>query len=132
MTPHRHRVRSARSVHRGAGAHCMKPRLHLIGIFHTQHTAAYSHCAFTGKALRFPKMMQGQGYTVIEYSNAGSKSSAGEHVTMLDAAEFGALFQLITAAGLKRDTKTEHQMLAHIGAGYHMGWFLQNAMVFRR
>jgi hypothetical protein len=46
--------------------------LHLVGIFHTQHTAAYSHCAFTGKALRFPKMMQGQGYTVIEYSNAGS------------------------------------------------------------
>ena len=27
--------------------------LHLIGIFHTQHTAAYSPCAFTGKALRF-------------------------------------------------------------------------------
>jgi len=26
----------------------MKPRLHLVGIFHTQHTAAYSHCAFTG------------------------------------------------------------------------------------
>jgi len=40
--------------------------LHLVGIFHTQHTAAYSHCAFTGKALRFPKMMQRQGYTVIE------------------------------------------------------------------
>jgi len=39
---------------------CDLPRLHLIGIFHTQHTAAYSHCAFTGKALRFPKMMQGQ------------------------------------------------------------------------
>ena len=71
----------------------MKPRLHLVGIFHTQHTAAYSHCAFTGKALRFPKMMQGQGYTVIEYSNAGSESSADEHVTMLDATEFGALFQ---------------------------------------
>jgi glycosyltransferase involved in cell wall biosynthesis len=71
----------------------MKPRLHLVGIFHTQHTAAYSHCAFTGKALRFPKMMQGQGYTVIEYSNAGSESSADEHVTMLDAAEFDALFQ---------------------------------------
>ena len=26
------------------------PRLHLVGIFHTQHAAAYSHCAFTGKA----------------------------------------------------------------------------------
>jgi hypothetical protein len=46
-------------------------RLHLVGIFHTQHTAAYSHCAFTGKALCFPKMMQSQGYEVIEYSNAG-------------------------------------------------------------
>jgi hypothetical protein len=27
---------------------CDLPRLHLVGIFHTQHTAAYSHCAFTG------------------------------------------------------------------------------------
>jgi len=69
------------------------PRLHLIGIFHTQHTAGYSHCAFTGKALRFPRMMQGQGYEVIEYSNAGSESSADEHVTMLNATEFDALFQ---------------------------------------
>ncbi len=69
-----------------------KPRLHLIGIFHTQHTQAYSHCAFTGKALRFPRMMRMQGYTVIEYSNAGSESEADEHVTMLSADEFGALY----------------------------------------
>jgi glycosyltransferase involved in cell wall biosynthesis len=69
-----------------------KPRLHLVGIFHTQHTQAYSHCAFTGKALRFPKMMQGQGYTVIEYSNAGSESTADEHVEMLNAVEFDKLF----------------------------------------
>jgi 2-polyprenyl-3-methyl-5-hydroxy-6-metoxy-1,4-benzoquinol methylase len=40
--------------------------------------------------------------------------------------------QLITASGLQRDAETEQQMLAHIEAGYHMGWFLQNAMVFRR
>jgi 2-polyprenyl-3-methyl-5-hydroxy-6-metoxy-1,4-benzoquinol methylase len=70
----------------------VKPRLHLVGIFHTQHTASYSHCAFTGKALRFPRMMQGQGYTVIEYSNAGSEGGADEHVMMLDASEFNALF----------------------------------------
>jgi hypothetical protein len=38
------------------------PRRHLP---HPAH-AAYSHCAFTGKALRFPRMMQGQVYTVIE------------------------------------------------------------------
>ena len=70
----------------------VKPRLHLVGIFHTQHTQAYSHCAFTGKALRFPKMMQGQGYEVIEYSNAGSEGGADEHVTMLNIAEFNTLF----------------------------------------
>ena len=69
-----------------------KPRLHLVGIFHTQHTQAYSHCAFTGKALRFPRMMQMQGYTVIEYSNEGSESTADEHVVMISATEFDALF----------------------------------------
>jgi len=70
----------------------MKPRLHLVGIFHTQHTIAYSHCAFTGKALRFPKMMRGQGYYVVEYSNEGSESSANEHVIMLSATEFETLY----------------------------------------
>ena len=88
-----------------------KPRLHLVGIFHTQHTAAYSHCAFTGKALRFPKMMQGQGYEVIEYSNAGSESSANEHMTMLDVDEFNALFN--------RSTTDFHGNDATIGSKAH-------------
>ena len=70
-----------------------KPCLHLVGIFHTQHTQAYSHCAFTGKALRFPKMMRKQGYDVIEYSNEGSESEANEHVTMLTASEFDAIYK---------------------------------------
>ena len=69
-------------------------RLHLIGIFHTQSRAEYSHCAFTGKALRFPKMMQQQGYEVIEYSNAGSQAGASEHVEMLSEAEFDRLYGL--------------------------------------
>jgi glycosyltransferase involved in cell wall biosynthesis len=69
-----------------------QPTLHLIGIFHTQHTQAYSHCAFTGKALRFPRMMQTQGYKVIEYSNEGSESTADEHVAMLDRAQFEGLY----------------------------------------
>ena len=69
-----------------------RPRLHLVGIFHTQHTQAYSHCAFTGKALRFPQMMQTQNYTVIEYSNEGSESTADEHVVMITASEFDTLF----------------------------------------
>lgn len=64
-----------------------KPTLHLIGIFHTIHNQDYSHCAFTGKALRFAKMMQAQGYSVIEYANEGSESAAREKVVMLTKEE---------------------------------------------
>lgn len=67
-------------------------RLHLIGIFHTQATQEYSHCAFTGKAMRFPKMMQQQGYDVIEYSNEGSEANATEHVPILSKQEFAQYF----------------------------------------
>jgi 2-polyprenyl-3-methyl-5-hydroxy-6-metoxy-1,4-benzoquinol methylase len=74
-------------------------RLHLVGIFHTQATSEYSHCAFTGKALRFPRMMQAQGYEVIEYSNEGSEANATEHVTMLTSSEFDELY------GQRKDTE---------------------------
>ena len=70
----------------------MKPTLHLIGIFHTLPTQQYSHCAFTGKALRFAKMMMAQGYTVVEYANEGSEANASEHVTMLTGSEFDRLY----------------------------------------
>jgi len=56
-----------------------KPTLHLLvlsfiglmlkGLFHTCVTSKYSHCAFTGKVLRFSKMMKMYGYHVIEYGN---------------------------------------------------------------
>lgn len=70
----------------------MKPTLHLIGIFHTKHQESYSHCAFTGKALRFPKMMQMYGYKVIEYSNEGSESTADEKVVMLSHEEYATYY----------------------------------------
>jgi glycosyltransferase involved in cell wall biosynthesis len=70
-----------------------KPTLHLIGIFHTIHSDEHSHCAFTGKALRFPKMMQEYGYRVVEYSNEGSESTADEKHVMLTKEE---LFSMIT------------------------------------
>jgi SAM-dependent methyltransferase len=38
----------------------------------------------------------------------------------------------LQAAGLERDTATEERLLAYIENGYHMGWFRQNAMVFRK
>lgn len=69
-----------------------KPKLHLIGLFHTKVTEDYSHCAFTGKVLRFAKMMRKQGYDVIEYSNYGSESEATEHVEVLNEEEFESLY----------------------------------------
>lgn len=66
--------------------------LHLVGIFHTVHNSDYSHCAFTGKALRFAKMMKPYGYTVLEYSNEGSQSEANEHIVILNKDEFNTLF----------------------------------------
>jgi len=70
----------------------MKPVLHLIGLFHTITNLKYSHCAFTGKVLRFPKMMQKYGYEIIEYSNEGSTSTANEQVNILSTYEFNSLF----------------------------------------
>jgi glycosyltransferase involved in cell wall biosynthesis len=64
-----------------------KPTLHMIGLFHTIPNHHYDHCAFTGKVLRFAKMMQAQGYDVIEYSNGESISGAKEQVMIYSAAE---------------------------------------------
>lgn len=64
------------------------PTLHVIAPFHTRLTPAWSHCAFTQKAFRFPKMMHLEGYKVVEYANAGSESEADEKVEMLSLEEF--------------------------------------------
>ena len=69
-------------------------RLHLLGLFHTQTNLKHSHCAFTGKVLRFPKMMHRVGnYEVVEYSNEGSESEADEHVQMLSVRELKKFFK---------------------------------------
>lgn len=64
------------------------PTLHVIAPFHTRLTPAWSHCAFTQKAFRFPKMMHLEGYKVVEYANACSESDADEKVPMLSLTEF--------------------------------------------
>ena len=89
-----------------------KPTLHLIGIFHTIHNQDYSHCAFTGKALRFSKMMQMKGYNVIEYANAGSESTADEKVPMLTRDEYVKLIGT-------RNKKAFHGDLAATGTPHH-------------
>lgn len=73
--------------------------LHITGLFHTVTDAAHSHCAYTGKVLRFSKMMRKYGYDVIEYSNEGSESDASEHVVMLTREEFDRIY-----ASKRKDT----------------------------
>jgi len=61
--------------------------IHLIAPFHTIVSEKFSHCAFTGKVLRFPRMIRlcSSDIKVIEYSNGQSESEAHEHVSILDA-----------------------------------------------
>ena len=40
--------------------------------------------------------------------------------------------ELIESNGLVRDKTMEQQMIEYISNGYHMGWFVQNAMIFKR
>ena len=89
-----------------------KPTLHLIGIFHTIHNLEYSHCAFTGKALRFSKMMRPYGYDVIEYANEGSESEASERVSLLTRDQLNSL----TGA---QDKTAFHGNLAVVGSNHH-------------
>jgi len=69
-------------------------RLHLLGLFHTIPAADFSHCAFTGRVIRFGKMMLPFGWEVIEYANEGSEADATEHVTILDTQRFWELKKL--------------------------------------
>lgn len=65
--------------------------IHLPALYHTITSDDYSHCAFTGKVLRFSKMMRAQGFDVIEYGNEGSTSQATEHVVLRSRARFDEL-----------------------------------------
>ncbi len=76
--------------------------IHMPAVFHTVCTKEYTHCAFTQKVLRFPKMVQPFGHNVIEYGVEGSESEASEHVDLL--------------------TRDAHQkLLTPLGANEHMG-----------
>lgn len=61
--------------------------VHIPGLFHTVNSNAYSSCAFTGKAMRFPEMMQRQGWDAVEYSNGQSQSTCKNKVMMLSESE---------------------------------------------
>lgn len=68
-----------------------KPRLHLLGLPHTQTTDEYSHCAFTGKIKRFSPMMRSIGYDVNHYGVQGADSGATKQIDVLSITEWDDL-----------------------------------------
>lgn len=63
-------------------------RLHLLGLPHTICTNEYSHCAFTGKTLRFSPMMRSVGYEVYYYGIETSQSGATKQIDVFTVDEF--------------------------------------------
>ena len=65
-----------------------KIRLHLLSIPHTITNNEYSHCAFTGKVLRFSPMMKSIGYEVYHYGTETTESNADVDINIFTLKEF--------------------------------------------
>ena len=63
-------------------------RLHMPAIPHTITTDEYSHCAFTGKVLRFAPMMISRGFEVYHYGVETSTPNATKHIDLLTKKEW--------------------------------------------
>jgi glycosyltransferase involved in cell wall biosynthesis len=66
-------------------------RLHMPAIPHTITTNEYSHCAFTGKVLRFAPMMISRGFEVYHYGIETSKPNATKNIDLLTKEEWSKL-----------------------------------------
>ena len=73
-------------------------RLHLPAIPLTITSPEFSHCAFTGKVLRFAPMMRSRGYEVIHYGVQGSESG-GVDVDLLTREEWEQRIASFTPIG---------------------------------
>lgn len=58
-------------------------RLHMPGLPHTVTNDRFSHCAFTGKILKFIPMMRAQGCEVLHYGVGTVNPGADEHVPLM-------------------------------------------------
>jgi glycosyltransferase involved in cell wall biosynthesis len=68
-----------------------KIRLHLLALPHTITNDDFSHCAFTGKVLRFSPMMRSVGYEVYHYGVETSTSGADKDINLLTKEEWADL-----------------------------------------
>lgn len=63
-------------------------RLHLPAIPHTVTNDLFSHCAFTGKVLRFAPMMRSRGFEVYHYGVEGSTPDATKDIQLFTKNEW--------------------------------------------
>jgi hypothetical protein len=68
-----------------------KIRLHMLGLPHTITSNSYSHCAFTGKVLRFCEMMTKIGFEVYHYGIETSETKATKNINVLELDEWEKL-----------------------------------------
>lgn len=66
-------------------------RLHLPGLPHTITNSKFSHCAFTGKVLRFSKMMMSRGFEVYYYGVMSSESGASKQIDLMNLDQWNEL-----------------------------------------
>jgi glycosyltransferase involved in cell wall biosynthesis len=66
-------------------------RLHILAIPHTITADEYSHCAFTGKVLRFSPMMISRGFEVYHYGVETSEPNATKNIDLLTKKEWDEL-----------------------------------------
>jgi len=66
-------------------------RLHIPAIPHTLTRDEFSHCAFTGKVLRFPPMMISRGFEVYHYGVETSTPNATKDIQLLTKDEWEEL-----------------------------------------
>ena len=65
-----------------------KIRLHIFGLPHTITSNEFSHCAFTGKVLRFGPMMLSRGYEVYHYGVETSEIECTKHFDVITKEEW--------------------------------------------
>lgn len=68
-----------------------KIRLHIFGLPHTITSNEYSHCAFTGKVLRFGSMMLSRDFEVYHYGIETSEIVCTKHFDVLTKNEWNDL-----------------------------------------
>lgn len=66
-------------------------RLHMPGLPHTITNDSFSHCAFTGKVLRFAPMMKSRGFEVYHYGVETSTANATENIEIFTKNEWNDL-----------------------------------------